>query len=635
MSDLLRTACEEARTGNSSIKQQVRDIVNKFLNNVEISAQEAVNILLQLPMRKSSRQVVFINTSPPEDRVQLLKPLQEIKNMEDDSDEVYASGLIKRYIKRPDKLEKISLADWASWYDSTGKPYVKPSREMDVDNYPLETNLDDNDDNFEESESIQKSKKRTKGRIIRSVCFNKDIDPEKHYRELIMLFTSWRNEKTELINNCSSDQEHYLQVKTSIDEQMKQYAICGEHLDEIQEQLDNMHDSDDNYDLVAPGTQSIERKDQNEGTQDLHPDYNANYDLSADLGIPSTTSNMEPLILHEEQDETYREMVQKLNKEQKKFFYHVLHLIKTSDDPFYCFLSGGAGVGKSHLTKCLYQAALKYYHTRAGDDFHQVKILMLAPTGKAAFNIKGNTIHNALAVPACQSLKNYKRLDSSRLNTLRCHLGGLKLIFIDEISMVGSTMFNVQIDNRLKDIKGSKDDFGGVSIVAIGDLFQLEPVMDRYIFKNLDNSEYAILAPNKWQDYFSMFELQEIMRQRESKVFAEILNRLREGKHTEDDISKLKERLINENSSKDPMDVPHLFIQNQKVNEFNKRFHNAATGEKFSIKAVDSVIGANSAKLRDKILSQIPNDLRKTKQILLDLQLSVGERTEVALNITH
>ena len=138
-------------------------------------------------------------------------------------------------------------------------------------------------------------------------------------------------------------------------------------------------------------------------------------------------------------------------------------------------------------------------------------------------------------------------------------------------------MLNVQIDNRLKDIKGSKDDFGGVSIVAIGDLLQLESVMDTYIFKNLDNSEYAILAPNKWQDYFSTFELLEIMRQRESKVFAEILNRLREGKHTKDDILKLKERLINENSSKDPMDVPHLFIQNQKVNEFNKRVHNAAT----------------------------------------------------------
>ena len=62
--------------------------------------------------------------------------------------------------------------------------------------------------------------------------------------------------------------------------------------------------------------------------------------------------------------------------------------------------------------------------------------------------------------------------------------------------MVGSAMFNVQINNRLKDIKGSKQDFGGVSIVAIGDRLQLEPVMDEYIFKNPENSEYAVLAPN-------------------------------------------------------------------------------------------------------------------------------------------
>jgi hypothetical protein len=100
MSELLRKACEEARRGNSSIKQQVRDIGNKFLNNVEISAQEAVYIVLQLPMRKSSRQVIFVNTSPPEDRVRLLKPLKEINDLEDDSDQIYASGLINRYTKR-------------------------------------------------------------------------------------------------------------------------------------------------------------------------------------------------------------------------------------------------------------------------------------------------------------------------------------------------------------------------------------------------------------------------------------------------------------------------------------------------------------------------------------------------------
>ena len=142
---------------------------------------------------------------------------------------------------------------------------------------------------------------------------------------------------------------------------------------------------------------------------------------------------------------------------------------------------------------------MKYYNTRAGDNFHQIKVLLLGPTGKAAIIIKDNTIHSALAIPACQSLKVYKPLDSNRLNAIRCLLGCLKHILLDEVSMVGNSMFNVQINNRLKDIKGSKDDFGGVSIIAIGDFFQLKPVMDGLIFKDFDNSEYGVLTPNLWE----------------------------------------------------------------------------------------------------------------------------------------
>ena len=87
MSELLRRAVAEAKEGNTNIKQ-VRDIGNKFLNSVEISAQEAVYVVLQLPMRKASRSVIFINTSPPAERVELLKPLSQIENMEDDSEEI-------------------------------------------------------------------------------------------------------------------------------------------------------------------------------------------------------------------------------------------------------------------------------------------------------------------------------------------------------------------------------------------------------------------------------------------------------------------------------------------------------------------------------------------------------------------
>ena len=138
MSELLRKACAEAKEGNSNIKQQVRDIGNKFLNSVEISAQEAVYIILQLPMRKSSREVVFVNTSPPGNRVELLKPMDEIQEMEDECEEIHSGGLLKRYAERPASLQNATLADWAAWYDSSSKHHNKKTKtiQIDLDNFP-------------------------------------------------------------------------------------------------------------------------------------------------------------------------------------------------------------------------------------------------------------------------------------------------------------------------------------------------------------------------------------------------------------------------------------------------------------------------------------------------------------------
>ena len=95
---------------------------------MEISAQEAVYIVLQVPMRKSFRQVIFINTAPPEERVKLLKPMNEIEKMDDESEEVHSSGLLNRYMKRPSSLENVTLADWAALYDTRQKPFVKSQK---------------------------------------------------------------------------------------------------------------------------------------------------------------------------------------------------------------------------------------------------------------------------------------------------------------------------------------------------------------------------------------------------------------------------------------------------------------------------------------------------------------------------
>jgi ATP-dependent exoDNAse (exonuclease V) alpha subunit len=119
-------------------------------------------------------------------------------------------------------------------------------------------------------------------------------------------------------------------------------------------------------------------------------------------------------------------------------------------------------------------------NARAGEDYSSRKVLALAPTGKAAYHVKGTTIHSGLKIPANQRLE-HKPLPSATQNTLRTEISSVKLIFIDEISMVGFKLFNC-INQRLMDVMQSQKRFGGISMIAVGDLFQLKPVMDSYIF---------------------------------------------------------------------------------------------------------------------------------------------------------
>ena len=139
-----------------------------------------------------------------------------------------------------------------------------------------------------------------------------------------------------------------------------------------------------------------------------------------------------------------------MNEKQRQFFYHELHSVKTSDDPLRRFLSGGAGVGKSTVTNALYEALIRYLNTIAGENPDEINVIKADPTGKAAFNIKGNTLH------AANKGLEYCTLGSDRLNTIRAKLRQLKVLFIDKTSMVGSGMFNF-LNLRLQQIRGSKE----------------------------------------------------------------------------------------------------------------------------------------------------------------------------------
>ena len=121
--------------------------------------------------------------------------------------------------------------------------------------------------------------------------------------------------------------------------------------------------------------------------------------------------------------------------------------------PFHIFLTGGAGVGKSHLIKTIFISISKLLSFKGGDP-EEPRILILAPTGKAAINIDGTTIHTALGINVGHKLY---PLNDRQGGTLRNKLSEIKFIIIDEISMVSSVLF-YQVHQRLNEIFGVSTD---------------------------------------------------------------------------------------------------------------------------------------------------------------------------------
>ena len=117
MPDLLRHACEDARKDGETLKSQVRAIGNKFNRHVEISEQEAIYLLLQMSLRKSSRGSFCVNTSPPEERPFLLKTSADLEALDDDSEYIQCQNMLSRYAKRPRSQKDLCLADFCSIYD--------------------------------------------------------------------------------------------------------------------------------------------------------------------------------------------------------------------------------------------------------------------------------------------------------------------------------------------------------------------------------------------------------------------------------------------------------------------------------------------------------------------------------------
>ena len=639
MSKILVRASQEARSGNSSIMESMRHIGNQFLNSVEISAQEAAYLTLQMALRKSSRSTVFINTAPPAERVRLLKKQTDLEAMDDNDTDIDSSNLMARYANRGAALEKTCLAEWAAWYDTIVKKKKKDDIRIDVDGTPVQ-DLDALQDDDEEDLEIDCDtgtsgdlKRRRKARVIRCPWFNVHEKEDLHYRELIVLFIPWRNEKEDLLGGFNSHQEHYLAQQEAINNLLEEYSPGRKAVEEALALQAAESLAARNNPAVAPCTQHNDEQDQAKKTKTNDPTLKPKYDIAHDIGLSIAPGVALSQLNHNQlPDQLFRAGVKKLNPEQKTFFDYIMRECRENSNQIFAFLSGGAGVGKSHLSSAIYQQLLRIYNTTAGEDHEHLRILVMAPTGKAAHIMQGMTIHSALRLPFNRIGQTYIPLSISTLTTLRAELAGLKFVMIDEISMVGNNLFNY-VDRRLQDIMGLNKPFGGVHMLCIGDLFQLRPIFDPWIFE-MPSEGIRALATNTWQENFKLYELTTIMRQKDFKPFAELLNRLREGKQTAADKAFLKSKVIKHDYHKPDYPykkVPHLFATNAAVADFNLA---ARKNTPTRILADDHLNGTCSEEMARIFMQRMGEKKAKDAQGLETvLIIAIDDRIEVAQNL--
>lgn len=192
------------------------------------------------------------------------------------------------------------------------------------------------------------------------------------------------------------------------------------------------------------------------------------------------------------------------------------------------FITGRAGTGKSTL--------LTYFRSKT-----KKKVVVLAPTGVAALNVKGQTIHSFFKFKpdvTLQSVKKiYKKGDKKNLYEK------IDVIVIDEISMVRSDLLDC-MEKSLRLNRGNNRPFGGVQVVFIGDLYQLPPVVtgtEREIFRTHYKSQYFFDAHVFADLQMDFIELEKVYRQKDGSFIA-LLNSVRNNSATEEHLAQINKR---------------------------------------------------------------------------------------------
>lgn len=222
------------------------------------------------------------------------------------------------------------------------------------------------------------------------------------------------------------------------------------------------------------------------------------------------------------------------------------------------FITGKAGTGKTTLLR------------KIRNDYQGKKVMItLAPTGVAAENAGGITMHSFLRLPLTPYAPNYKKndlysLDDGSIDVVK----NLDIIIIDEISMVRCDMLDAT-DNILRHYRDSDKPFGGIQLIMFGDLYQLMPVVeakDWNKIKEFYETPYFFSSSVLSKMEYYICELNKVYRQKNTD-FIRTLNNIRVGKITLSDINLINSRYVPDNTSN--RNAITLMTRNRKTKIFN------------------------------------------------------------------
>ena len=349
-------------------------------------------------------------------------------------------------------------------------------------------------------------------------------------------------------------------------------------------------------------------------------------------------------------------MIAQLNNDQMQVFKKVTCAIQAQIDgatdstaaTVRLFVSGCGGTGKSFLIKTIREWVLTA--TDKG-------VAVLAPTGIAAVNINGMTIHRPLMLPVEHGkTPKYRPLSDDALKLTRDVMRNVTLVIIDEISMVSNVTL-LYIHLRLTEIFQTEETedgwFGKRNMLFLGDLLQLPPVFEGPVYTPLTaelTQKYTgcVGAVNLWRDLFSYSELTINMRQKDDKTFVDLLARIRLGCITSKDIKLLSERKMKlscdtvsertkevaQKLSELPPDTVCLLPTRNMCDQLNKEMLCSLPGDEICCIALDTVDCPTNLKSKvSKMLEKYGDNSSNTAGLEQKICIKVGCKVMLRRNI--